>query len=353
MFLGSSEGVIGNSELFRDVDAKHRLYQRVDGTVPTVVFPLAMPGDTPAASATLRRAAHDREMSVGVALEHIALEYAPPSLMITEQGTIINASGETSVFLQLPRGAASLNIIDQARQGLRIVLRSAIREAVSSRQPVIRENVVVRTPDGLRPIDLVVRPVAETHKASNLLAVVFQPAKSRDKGRGAVSLAEDLAVRQLESELSATQSELQAMTRDRQTAHEGQQSGDEELLSLNEEMQSANEELQASKEEMQAVNEELATVNAELNRKIEQLDGSNADLQNLIRSTEIATLFLDRDLRIKRFTPAATALFRLRDGDLGRPISDFAPRFAEGDLTGRHEGSDSDARHQGAASTHT
>jgi two-component system CheB/CheR fusion protein len=128
-----------------------------------------------------------------------------------------------------------------------------------------------------------------------------------------------------------TKDHLQATVEELETSNEELKSSNEELLSANEELQSANEELQTSKEEMQSINEELETINAELTQKVEELDLANSDLRNLFQSTQIPTLFLDADLRIKRFTAAATDVFRLIDTDVGRPISDIASRF-EGDL---------------------
>ncbi len=141
----------------------------------------------------------------------------------------------------------------------------------------------------------------------------------------------DGVVQQLESELRTTKEHLQATIEEVETSNEELKSSNEELLSTNEELQSANEELQTSKEELQSVNEELETINLELNKKVEELDSVNSDLQNLLQSTQIPTLFLDGELRIKRFTEAATEVFRLIETDVGRPILDIAPRF-EGDI---------------------
>ncbi len=144
---------------------------------------------------------------------------------------------------------------------------------------------------------------------------------------GAGDLAADL-----ERELLRTREHLQTTIEELEAGSEELQSANEELLSTNEELQSANEELQTSKEEQQSVNEELQTVNVELVRKVEELDRVNSDLKNLFASTQIATLFLDGELRIKRFSPAATEIFRVIDTDVGRPITDIAAAFADGDL---------------------
>jgi two-component system CheB/CheR fusion protein len=165
---------------------------------------------------------------------------------------------------------------------------------------------------------------------------VFQevglPRSREEAGKdGAAPDVSDCVVQQLESELRSTKEHLQASIEEAETSNEELQSSNEELLSTNEELQSANEELQTSKEELQSINEELETINAELGKKVEELDSVNSDLRNVFQGTQIPTLFLDNNLRIKRFTEAATAVFRLIDTDVGRPITDIAPLF-EGDM---------------------
>jgi two-component system CheB/CheR fusion protein len=165
--------------------------------------------------------------------------------------------------------------------------------------------------------------------------VIFQelgPARTREAWQSARSATGDGdMVQQLESELKTTREHLNATLQEAEASNEELTSANEELLSTNEELQSANEELQTSREELQSVNEELETINVELNKKVELLDLVNSDLQNLLQSTQIPTVFLDNSLRIKRFTEAATQVFHLIDGDVGRPITDMAPRF-EGDI---------------------
>ena len=334
LFLGPSEGLV-EVALFRDVDKKQRIFQRLETAVRApITFPLAAPAKALGEQAEVTRRSERMKLhDMGAVIERMALTYAPPCVVVNERGEVVYSAGETGLYLQQPTGAATLNLIDQARKGLRLGLRTALREALRTRETVVEKDLAVRTPLGQQFVDVIVRPMPELGESSHLLAVIFQVAARELRAReGQASAAEESAVTQLETELKTTRAELQTTVEELESANEELKSSNEELLSMNEEMQSANEELQTSKEEMQSVNEELATVNTELNRKVEQLDRAHGDLQNLIRSTEIATLFLDRELRIKRFTPAAAKVFHLIDSDAGRPITDFAPRFADRDL---------------------
>jgi two-component system CheB/CheR fusion protein len=186
-------------------------------------------------------------------------------------------------------------------------------------------------------VSLTVRPLRELGEGSGLFMVIFRElgpsAASSDAGDGGrPANPSETITQQLESELRSTKEHLQAAVEELETSNEELTSSNEELLSTNEELQSSNEELQTSKEEMQSVNEELETINAELAKKVEQLDGAHSDLQNLFESTQIASIFLDKDLHIKKFTPAAMDVFRLIETDVGRSIADITPRFAEPDL---------------------
>jgi two-component system, chemotaxis family, CheB/CheR fusion protein len=190
--------------------------------------------------------------------------------------------------------------------------------------------VAVRINGHTQVINLIVRPLAELAGEHALVMIVFQelgPAVERAAEPASPEQRNDRVVQQLESELRTTKDHLQATVEEVETSNEELKSSNEELLSTNEELQSSNEELQTSKEELQSVNEELETINSELNHKVELLDRANGDLQNLLQSTRIPTVFLDGQLRIKRFTDAATHVFHLIDTDVGRPITDITGRF--------------------------
>ena len=343
LFLGPSENVAGRPELFRTLDKKHRIFQSKD-TIPRppVSFPLAERGvrfglrlpEEP------QRGTPARERNMARAFETVLLEsYAPACVVVNEGGSIVYLSPRTGRYLELPAGAPSLNVFDLARKGLRLDLRTALHKAATTHTVAVHEDVVFEA-DGqaAQRINLIVRPLPEAgEEEPPLFMVVFQEILT-PREEGAVSAlprglpGDDLAVLRLEAELRATRDHLQATLEELESSNEELVSSNEELLSMNEELQSANEELQTSKEELQSVNEELETVNTELKKKLDELDRANSDLQNLFQSTRIATVFVDRELKIKKFTPAATDVFRLIDADVGRPIADIAPRFTDGEL---------------------
>src|SRR5262245_17106670 len=338
LFLGPSESVVGPSGLFHTVDKKHRIFTRAETlAMPTMTLPLperaAHPGST---RPWPTRAAGEPHGNVS-ALERVLLDYyAPAWVIINAQGESVYFSPRTGRFLEPAVGAPSADVVGMARKGLRLELRTAIHKAVKTGEAVVHEKVAVETNGDIQQINLIVRPLAELGHDPGLYIVVFQEIglpKSREQAQqdGAAPDLGDRVVQQLESELRTTKEHLQATIEEVETSNEELKSSNEELLSTNEELQSANEELQTSKEELQSVNEELETINSELNKKVEELDSVNSDLQNLFQSTQIPTLFLDNNLRIKRFTEAATAVFRLIETDVGRPITDIAPRF-EGDI---------------------
>ncbi|MEI8197847.1 MAG: CheR family methyltransferase, partial [Phycisphaerae bacterium] len=213
LFLGSSEGLADYTGLFREVDKKHRLFQSLEVAVrPPVVFALAdsiLSKGHP--SITAARPGRFKAQDVGRVIERLVLDFAPPCVVINERAEIIYAVGETGLYLQQPTGVATLNIIDQARKGLSLSLRTAIREANNTRGTVVHPNLAVRTPGGLRVIDLIVRPVEElSGDGVRLLAVIFQAVgTTQEPGSGLPTHSTESAVQQLESELKTTRGELQ------------------------------------------------------------------------------------------------------------------------------------------------
>ncbi len=324
LFLGPAENATSHRELFQPVDKKNRIFLRKESLPRLAIrFPLSeISRPTPPGG----RQPKTEDQKFAKQLERIILQrFGPACVTVRENGDAVYFSGRISRYLEQPAGSPETNVVHMAREGLGTFIRTALHKAVTSGERVVQKNVQIQTNGVAGYIDLTVEPLTAFNDAS-LFMIVFEevvPASSPEHGPSSASRADaEETIRYLESELRSSQEHLQATTEELETSNE-------ELRSANEEYQSTNEELETSKEELQSFNEELETVNSELNRKVAELDHSNSDLQNLLDSTHIATIFLDRDLHIKNFTPAIESVFRLISSDIGRPITDLAAQFAE------------------------
>src|SRR5262249_27139636 len=274
-------------------------------------------------SDTLRRVAN-------TIVEH----FAPTFVIIDDTGQTPYFSLGHGKYLQPAAGRANRDIVAMARPGLRADLRTALHRAKETGQRVVRDRVHVQINGGVQMISLAVEPIIEGKETA--YGIVFTdrgPTSAHDEtARIEPQEGQDTTVQLIEKELEETKERLQSTIEELETANEEFRSSNEELLSVNEELQSTNEELETSKEELQSVNEELQTVNHELSSKIDELDRANSDLNNLFQSTQIATIFLDRNLEIRGFTPAVTKLFNLIPIDSGRPRTDIVSRINYPDL---------------------
>lgn len=338
LFLGTAENVSGFGDLFTPIEKKHRIFRRQMGGAPAIRLPMGL-GNGRAGGALelpLRRTA-----ASGIALRQnvesqVLDRFAPPFVVVNRDGDIAYYSARTGKYLEAAAGMPTRQILTMARKGLRLDLRTTLREAVETGRAVTRAGVAVEEEDGrVQMITLTVEPLRDRSGEEPLFLVLFDddgPVLDREDAIARSEASRDGAALRLEAELRETRERLQSLIEEYETALEEVKASNEELVSLNEELQSTNEELEASKEELQSVNEELQTVNLELTSKIEALDRANDDLHNLFESTDVATVFLDRHLRIRSFTPAATRIFNLLPTDCGRPITDLSSRFAMPDL---------------------
>ncbi|MBV9926956.1 MAG: PAS domain-containing protein [Acidobacteria bacterium] len=350
LFLGSSETAEGMPNLFVPVDKKHRIFRRLDGHVAFRSAPsLPMPGPweaRPAAPAPQTNApGAGAEPSSFGELHYLTLEaLAPPSVMVNADYDIVHSSETAGRFLRFAGGEPSRNLLKVAHPDLHLELRSLLLRAEQSDGAT--RDVTVQMDGGRRVVRLSVRPVASTRTAPGFRLVVFEelPASAppqRPEGDGVSSApgvgageTPEPVVRQLEDDLQRTREQLRATVEMYETQAEEFRAANEELQATNEELRSASEELETGKEELQAVNEELSTVNAELRENVEEVGRANSDLQNLMHATQIATLFLDRSLRIKRYTSKVQELFNLIPTDMGRPLSHLTHRLDYAGLAG-------------------
>ena len=332
LFLGASEGVSRHGGLFNALDKKHRLFQRRDDVAASL--PSGAPGTAPAQPQSpvgqpVRRIGDGVDLHARHALE----KYSPAYLVINRQHEVLRFSGRTGHYVEHSSGAASFNLFDILRKELLPTVRIAVQRALATRKPVIHEDMVVPVNGHSKIINLIVEPISEEGDGE-LYVVAFQDRGlvGREGARDKMGKNADARVQALEKELRATRLQLQSTIDDAEAANEELKSSNEEYQSVNEEFQSANEELESSKEELQSINEELHTINAELSRKNEALAEANSDIKNLLDSTQIATLFLDNDLRIKNFTPTMAEIFHVRAGDRGRPITEIVTRLNYAEL---------------------
>jgi two-component system CheB/CheR fusion protein len=332
LWLGPSETISHSDDLFEPVSKKWRIYRRVPSHRPErVEFPLVVhdrtkePRPAPALSAG----------DFGDITQQLLLEeYSLAAVLINRKNEVVYYYGETTRFLELPTGEPTRDLLLLAGEGLRAKLRVGIHRATTEQQRVQLTGSRLKRHGASVPVRITVKPVKTPRNLEGLLLVIFEeePAAQAPAIASGDGGAEDTLVRHLEMELGSTREELQGTIEELESSNEQLKASNEEIMSMNEELQSANEELETSKEELQSLNEELNTVNAQLNEKVNELESTNNDLANLFTSTDTATLFLDRNFCIKRYTPSTTKLLSLITTDIGRPITDISEKYEEGAL---------------------
>ncbi len=339
LFLGSAETIGASTDLFAPLDAKARLYRRLDSTPASkaIEFPSAF-SPVPRAAPEQPRAQKPAPNIQVLSDQLLLARYTPAAVLTTGKGDILYISGRTGKYLEPAAGKANWNIFAMAREGLRYELGATFPKVLRRQETITLKGVKVRTNSDEQSVDVTVQPLAEPEELKGMVMIVFTDVAappdtkaSRNPRRSAIR---NVRLAHTEEELRHTREELRSTQEEMQTTQEELKSSNEELQSANEELQSTNEELTTSKEEMQSMNEELQTVNHELQAKVNDLYRTNNDMKNLLDSTDIATLFLDDDLTVRRFTTQTAKIINLIPGDAGRPITDIASDLIYPDLAG-------------------
>ena len=337
LFLGSSESLGPNSSTVVTVDSKHKIFRRSFGHAAPVLgegtyaVERRLPFKQRRAITEVRQVQDDISMAAEAARVALIDAHAPPSLLVDGNGEVLHLFGNLRPFLTVRPGVASLQL-DRLMPGMIAATAFAlVSRVLREGQPI---QVLVEAPlqdgEAPQPIMIACRPVAVGDSKSHALISLHPRTAPTDPEADTQtpppldpSTVDQIAV--LERELQATRENLQATIEELETSNE-------ELQATNEELISANEELQSSNEELQSLNEELQTVNSEFQEKLDLLHRANADMESLARAAGIATVFVDADLRLTRFSPDASTLFRLRDSDIGRRLDDFANELDYPDL---------------------
>lgn len=340
LFLGTSETVGGFERLFTPVDRKGKLFRR---TVEPSTLPHlerspggAMRGTIATHAGTGAALPAVRPLALADLMQQVLVaQYAPAAVVINGQGEVVYIHGHTGAYLEPAPGPPTHHLIEMVREGLQRELAVALQRATGGEDEVVRRNIRMKADGGMALVTVTLRRITEPEALQGLFLVTFVPAGADKPAvgkvapeRASVPLKTKKGEAGIRWELKFTKQRLQRTIEELQTSNEELKSTNEELQSTNEELQSANEELETAKEEMQSMNEELMTVNAELQGKFNALENANDDLQNLLNSTEVATIFLDNELRIKRFTSEAKRVSHLIALDVGRPLSDIVSKLS-------------------------
>jgi two-component system CheB/CheR fusion protein len=338
LFLGSAETVNTFTDLFAPLNIKSRLFKWRESIMQTesIVFPASFTPTLSGVSKELtmvKPATNLQSLADQLLLEH----FSPPAVLTNDKGDILYISGRTGKYLEPAAGKANWNIFAMGREGLRFDLGNTFQKAIRQKNSITAKGLKIGKDDGTQTVDITVQTIEEPEALRGMVMIVFtdvaSPLEKKSSGRSKTASSGNTRTLELEQEHRQYREALQTTREEMQSSQEELKSTNEELQSTNEELQSANEELTTSREEMQSLNEELQTVNAEQLSKMDELSRVSNDMRNLLNSTEIVTVFLDNKLHIRRFTPGADKIFKLIQGDVGRPLSDIVSELLYPEMT--------------------
>lgn len=330
LILGVSEGIEQARTLFAPATPRARIFRRLPGRTPTPARLMRAPS-----SEAGPRQSEGSETGVDVVVRAMLSRFAPPAVLVSEEFEILRVHGEIGRFLEFRRGDLTSSFLAMVKEAYQTEVWSVLH-AARRLGGEAELTVAAPEPDGT-PVRILAEPVAVAGRNAFLVYFLPDTADTTPTAFAGEVAAEPGAVSLLQNylgEITALREELRRVVESSDSSNEELQAANEEVMSTNEELQSSNEELETSREELQSLNEELTSINAELEDKVAELEAANDDLSNLFSSTDIATVFLDTDLCIRRFTSRTTDLFRIRDADVGRPLEDITRKIDDPGLIG-------------------
>lgn len=327
LVLGSSETPGTMNQLFEPVETKLKIFKRSRDTLTPDLFYFPSSYVRSKPDMTEIQTVTPQSENIQQLAERLLMhEFSPPGVLVNENGDVIYISGPVGKFLEPATGKANMNIFAMLREELRDEVPMAFNQAVRKKETVVLHNVKTSANDSDRKTNITIQYIEKPVALRGTVMIVFEDLpefpKSTTMSKTGKKTPASLKHADLENELQKTREEMQSTIEEMQVSQEELKSANEELQSANEELQSTNEELTSSKEEMQSLNEELQTVNAELQVKVDDFSRLDNDMKNLLNSTDIATLFLDKELNIRRYTNQATKIFKFIKSDIGRPFTD-------------------------------
>jgi two-component system, chemotaxis family, CheB/CheR fusion protein len=332
LFLGLAESIGNHDDLFRSKSKKFRVFRRIGNARHRLIdFPIAPTASTGLLLPTAGAPKPKQSDQLAEICQKLLIDtYAPAAVLINSKLETLYVHGPTDRYLKVPHGTASNDLLAMARNGLRAKLGTAVRKAVQDEERASASGTVTR---GGETIGVTIEAHPLTIDEQKLLLVTFSDIGAVESRREGQTTEQDgTAFSLLEQELESTRQDLQGTIRDLERSNEELKAANEEAMSMNEEFQSTNEELETSKEELQSLNEELTTLNSQLQQKVEEERRLADDVNNLLSSSDIATLFLDRQFKIRRFTPAAKRLFNVISSDVDRHLGDITSKIDDPDL---------------------
>jgi two-component system CheB/CheR fusion protein len=329
LILGTSETIGEFTQLFSIIDEDHKIFQR-RGYPPGTMkdFPTKLITNNTSELQKTEQFKDSKEFSIGEITKEILLEsYTPSCVVIDENFSIVYFQGQTNKYLEPPVGEANLNILKMAKEDLRPELRIAIHKAIKQKSAITHKGIQIKDHGNTRIINIAIKPLVEQKLPQRLILIIFEDVTTSEPlvGHGQETKI-DKRILELERELDSTKKSFWEISGELEVSRE-------KLKTANEMLQTINEELRSANEELQTMNEELITTNSELQSKIKELSRANNDINNMLRSSEIGTIFLDKKLRICRYTPAVTKLINLVETDIGRPIHHISTHTIHENLT--------------------